>query len=170
MARPGNFSKIFDPPKIIKIAWKRGLGPRALNSACPEPPRVLSGAMEDGIEAIFGHFSSGPGQLLAGQSFRKPQYPHPGAGAQTTPLPYPHPGAGAQPTPWPYPHPGAGTGCSNFVPAGQNLNTLSRGTDLEQFPQFPPCTTCSASPRGGGAGVYEQRGVPQGKGEGCTDL
>ena len=58
----------FRPPKIINICWKRGLGPRALNLAFPKTPRVLSGAMEDRIEAFFEHFPSGPGQLLAGQS------------------------------------------------------------------------------------------------------
>ena len=58
----------FRPPKIINICWKRGLGPRALNLAFPKTPRVLSGAMEDRIEACFEHFPSGPGQLLAGQS------------------------------------------------------------------------------------------------------
>ena len=65
------YSQDFRPPKIINICWKRGLGPRALNLAFPKTPRVLSGAMEDRIEAFFEHFPSGPGQLLAGQSFRK---------------------------------------------------------------------------------------------------
>ena len=64
------FFQDFRPPKIINICWKRGLGPRALNLAFPKTPRVLSGALEDRIEAFFAHFPSGPGQQLAGQSFR----------------------------------------------------------------------------------------------------
>ena len=56
----GFLSKIFDPLQIIKIGRKQGLGPRTLNSPCPNPPgsyREL--AMEDGSEIVFWHFRPG---------------------------------------------------------------------------------------------------------------
>ena len=56
-----NFSTLH---QIIEEDWKQGLGPRALNSACPTPRREVFSS-NGWNHVTFGHVSSRTSQLLA---------------------------------------------------------------------------------------------------------